>query len=154
MRPDGLASAFQPGAARPITRWAWSEAIIAVSKHVDQDASAPVLDTAALARLRELDPGGKAGVLQRVLRTYQNSLVTALASFERAGKAMDLDELRRLAHTLKSSSASVGALALSALCAQIEALARDRRAADATPLVERLRQEGQRVLAALGELLV
>ena len=83
-----------------------------------------------MARLRELDPDGRAGVVQRVMRTFDTSLTQTLAALALAGERGDAVELRRLAHTLKSSSASVGALELSHACARLEALARDNRAVD------------------------
>lgn len=96
----------------------------------DPATPAPTLDAGALARLRELDPDGRAGVLPRVLRTFDASLTQALAATALAGQRGDAAELRRLAHTLKSSSASVGALELSVACARLEALARDNQAMD------------------------
>jgi hypothetical protein len=41
-------------------------------------AAVAVLDAQALARLAELDPGGKSGLLQRVLATYTTSLARLL----------------------------------------------------------------------------
>ena len=96
----------------------------------DPTTPAPTLDAGALARLRELDPDGRAGVLPRVLRTFDASLTQALAATALAGQRGDTAELRRLAHTLKSSSASVGALELSLACARLEALARDNQPMD------------------------
>jgi hypothetical protein len=79
-----------------------------------------VLDAAALARLSELDPTGNGTLVQRVLATYATSLERTRNELVRARQPMQPEALRHLAHTLKSSSASVGALALSALCAQVE----------------------------------
>lgn len=112
---------------------------------------AAFLDADALQRLRELDPDNRNGIVERVLRTYQKSLGTSLQSFEAA--AGDAEQLRRLAHTLKSSSASVGALRLSALCAEVEHLARLGHPAELGPAVERLRAEGQQLRDALAPLL-
>ncbi|MFO1216922.1 MAG: Hpt domain-containing protein [Burkholderiaceae bacterium] len=86
----------------------------------------PVIDTAALKRLGELDPGGRAGLVTRLLRTYAESLQHLLAELRLARASADMAVLRRVAHTLKSSSASVGATAFSALCARAEAAAAGR----------------------------
>lgn len=80
----------------------------------------PVLDEAALARLRELDPDGRHGVVARVLAAYENSLVRQLAQMRAELAAPQPQVLGSLAHTLKSSSASVGALALSRACEAFE----------------------------------
>jgi histidine phosphotransfer protein HptB len=108
---------------------------------------AGLLDAHALARLQELDPGGQAGLVPRVLATYTLSLERLIEQLKAARTAGDHDGMRHAAHTLKSSSASVGALDLSALCAQAELRLRQGHA-DA-PLLDRLAAEGQRILSGL-----
>jgi HPt (histidine-containing phosphotransfer) domain-containing protein len=107
------------------------------------------LDAQALARLAELDPGGKAGLLQRVLGTYKLSLSRLLEQLRAARTGPDTQALRHVAHTLKSSSASVGALTLSALCASVEARVRDGQLDGLDGEVDALVAEGERVLAGL-----
>ena len=120
------------------------------------DATAPaappapgVLDAQALARLQELDPGGKAGLLARVLATYIQSLQRLLEQWRSARAGADAQGLRHVAHTLKSSSASVGALKLSALCADIERRLREGATQGLDAELDALSNEGERVLAAL-----
>lgn len=115
--------------------------------------SDPVLDEVALGKLRELDPEGRAGILVRVLRTYETSLQRTLVALAEAGQGPDVIEVRRHAHTLKSSSASVGALALAALCAEAEALARDSNVAGLPRVLQSLQDEGRRVTAAVQAML-
>jgi histidine phosphotransfer protein HptB len=110
-----------------------------------------VLDTASLDRLRDLDPGERNGLLQRVLRTYTQSLERMLVQWREARTAGDDNALRVIAHTLKSSSASVGALALSALCADVEARLRDQRLEGVEAQFEAVNVEAQRILASLSE---
>ncbi len=110
-----------------------------------------VLDTASLDRLRELDPGGRNGLLQRVLRTYTLSLERMLVQWREARAAGDASALRVMAHTLKSSSASVGALGLSALCADVEARLRDQRLDGIEAQLDALAVEARRILAGLSE---
>jgi len=108
-----------------------------------------VLDAQALERLQELDPSGAAGLLVRVLATYTRSLQRLLDELRQARAASDLQGQRHVAHTLKSSSASVGALKLSALCADIEARLRDGATEGLEDAVDAMAEEGQRVLAVL-----
>jgi|APDOM4702015118_1054815.scaffolds.fasta_scaffold22707_2 HPt (histidine-containing phosphotransfer) domain-containing protein len=108
-----------------------------------------VLDAAALARLAELDPKGKAGLVARVVTTYTQSLGKLLEQLTVARTAGDANALRHVAHTLKSSSASVGALQLSGLCADIERKVRDRQTDGLDAQLEEMLREGARVLAAL-----
>ena len=110
---------------------------------------AGLLDAQALARLQELDPGGQAGLVQRVLATYTLSLQRLLEQLAAARAAGDRDGMRHAAHTLKSSSASVGALELSALCAQAEAGLRDGQTAALASVLDRLGAEGERILTGL-----
>lgn len=112
-----------------------------------------VLDAAALARLRQLDPDGSRGFLTQVLRTFEASLVRHLAALEEARAQADLKRAGDVAHTLKSSSASIGALAFAQGCAAVEKLARSGDAsALGEPLVTLL-AEGTRVLAAVRAML-
>ncbi len=108
-----------------------------------------LLDAAALTRLRELDPGGRAGLLKRVLQTYTQSLERVIVPWRAARAAGDAQSLRHMAHTLKSSSASVGALALSALCADVEARLRDGRLEGTEAQLDALVAEAERILAGL-----
>src|SRR5262249_49952200 len=78
-----------------------------------------VLDAGALARLADLDPGN-GDLVRKVLATYGTALERTRGELKQAREPRQPEALRHLAHTLKSSSASVGALALSALCAQVE----------------------------------
>ncbi len=112
-------------------------------------AGGSVLDTACLDRLRELDPGARNGLLNRVLRTYTQSLERLLLQWEQAQATGDAQALRGMAHTMKSSSASVGALELSALCAAVEARLRDAGLPGAELQLDALAVEAQRVLAGL-----
>ena len=93
-----------------------------------------LLDAQALERLRELDPIGVNKLMERVIAAYNNSLDRLLPTLAAArSPTVDLAVVRHVSHTLKSSSASLGALALSQRCAEIEALARKGQSASANP---------------------
>jgi len=108
-----------------------------------------LLDAAAVARLQELDPSGSAGLLPRVLATYTQSLQRLLEQLRTARREADVHVQHRVVHTLKSSSASVGALKLSALCADIEHKLRDGLTVGLGAQLDALTVEGERILAAL-----
>ena len=111
------------------------------------------LDEAALTQLRELDPGGTNQVVARVLQAFANSLQRLLPQGEQAFAQHDHDALRHVVHTLKSSSASVGALALSQRCAEIEISLRNGLDADLAALWPGLHDEGRRVLTTVQAML-
>jgi histidine phosphotransfer protein HptB len=132
----------------PHPRWPAAQAEAGVSA----GGGLELLDATALARLRELDPGGKAGLLNRVLLTYTQSLDRMLAQWRAArsvGDVGDASVMRHIAHTLKSSSASVGALNLSTLCADVEARLRDGRLEGIETALDLLTAEAERILAGL-----
>jgi HPt (histidine-containing phosphotransfer) domain-containing protein len=107
------------------------------------------LDAGALANLRALDPTGAAKLVQRVVGAFETSANRLLPQLESASVAGQWDGVRHVAHTLKSSSASVGAFVLSRLCAEVESLVREGRGAELGGRVELLVGEVHAVLAAL-----
>jgi len=112
-----------------------------------------VLDAGALARLADLDPQGSAGLVQRVLTTYAKALERSRQELLLVRRPLQHEPLRHLAHTLKSSSASVGALALSALCAQVEHNVRSQQPGDLGALLDAMQAEMQRVAGAVQAML-
>ncbi len=82
------------------------------------------LDPGALGRLEDLDPSGERGVVLLILRTFETSLTKMMGELAAQTGAADPKIVFGLAHTLKSSAASVGAQALSAACADVEAALR------------------------------
>ena len=116
-------------------------------------ATKPVLDAACMAELRALDPDGKAQLVKRVLATYQSSLAKNAAQLQTARGEGGWDQVSRIAHTLKSSSASIGALALSSLCAEIERLLRAGDSNGALPLIDDFQAEVLRVDGAVRQTL-
>ena len=124
-----------------------------MSFSVNASDPSSVLDAAALARLAELDPQGSAGLVQRVMATYANALERSRQELLLLRQPLQHEPLRHLAHTLKSSSASVGALALSALCAQVEHNVRSQQAGDIGKLLDAMQAEMQRVASAVQTML-
>lgn len=78
------------------------------------------LDADALARLHALDPAGKSQLIARVVDAFSGSIARMLPQLREAAQAGDLGRVRHIVHTLKSSSANVGGLRLSQLCAELE----------------------------------
>jgi HPt (histidine-containing phosphotransfer) domain-containing protein len=118
-------------------------------------SSHALLDPEAIRRLRELDPSGGNKLLERVVNAFSNSLERLLPDLARAreGESLDLNVVRHVSHTLKSSSASLGAMALSARCADIEAMARDGRTQGLPEQLDAMLQDIQQVRTALAALL-
>jgi HPt (histidine-containing phosphotransfer) domain-containing protein len=115
--------------------------------------SKTVLDEVALGRLRELDPGGRHGVLQRVLTAFEASLVRMLAQLAAERDNGDAGVVSMVAHTLKSSSASVGALQLSRACADVESRLRAQLPGDLQADIETILAAGDSALVAVRAML-
>ena len=99
----------------------------------DPDDDASVIDHKALDALRALQRPGRPDVLTRIIDQFTADAPRLIRDMHAAVEAGDADALKLAAHTLKSSSANVGAHLLSARCREIEQLA---RAADVGAAVE------------------
>ena len=112
-----------------------------------------VIDAAALARLRDLDPDDSRGFLRQLLQTYEASMVRHLGRLGALDAVADAKAAGEIAHTLKSSSGSVGALAFSARCAERERCVKNGAMGDIVPALNAVRTEGDRVLEAVRAML-
>ena len=103
----------------------------------------------ALAVLTQLDPTGANRLIERIMATYLGSLERLVAQLVQARAADDMAAVKMAAHTLKSSSASIGALALSGLCASTEQVVRENQLDQLPDVLDRLLAETVRVDAAV-----
>ncbi|MCO5123131.1 MAG: Hpt domain-containing protein [Rhizobacter sp.] len=133
----------------------WTEFMTSESDPAASVASrvAGVLDPEALARLRELDPEGQSKLLSRVAGAFGTSVARLLPQLKTALEARDMAAIRHVAHTLKSSSASIGAVKLSRLCADIESMSREGRFEGLPDAIAAFNSEVTAVLDALKPLL-
>lgn len=109
----------------------------------------PVLDAQALAGLRALDPTGKSQLMERVFTAFRTSTERLLPQLLESHGRADLAGMRYVAHTLKSSAASVGGMKLSGICAALEARIRLNETDDLKPQVQALQEEAERLLMAI-----
>jgi CheY-like chemotaxis protein/HPt (histidine-containing phosphotransfer) domain-containing protein len=84
-----------------------------------------------------------------LVTTYLEGVEEMLAAIPRAWEASDLKELERQAHSIKSSSASVGAVVLSRLAREMEEQVRSNELEEVTEQVQEMEQEFQRVRESL-----
>ncbi|MGL5084105.1 MAG: response regulator [Microcoleaceae cyanobacterium] len=93
---------------------------------IDEDCSVPevpAIDTQVLHSLREYDDEDEPFV-NILIETYLNEAPKHLAAIERAIAAQSAKALREAAHTLKSSSAQLGAIQFSEFCKELEQMGR------------------------------
>ena len=110
----------------------------------------PVLDQAVLDELRAAT-GDDEAFIADLIETYIAEGATNLDGMVAAAAAGDPAAIVRPAHTLKSSSASVGATRLSAICRQFEEAGREARSAGLAEDVELARATWHETLAAFTE---
>ena len=110
-----------------------------------------MLDPAALDAIRELQRPGQPQLVARIVGAYHEESPRLLSELKRAAQAQDGDALARAAHSLRSSSANLGASRLAVLCKQLESSAREERLAGAEGVLEALENEYRKVSAALRE---
>jgi signal transduction histidine kinase/CheY-like chemotaxis protein len=106
-----------------------------------------------LEQFRELDPSGGTGLIKKIMQVFLDSSGDTLRQIDQAVAAGDADGLRRGAHTLKSSSANVGAKTLSGLLWQLETLGREGQLEAAAPLLDEMRQAYQQAVREIHDLL-
>ncbi len=113
------------------------------------ELESPVLDVDVLRRLR--DGLGKRGAskVQILVDSFYDSGVRLLGDLESALTEERYEDLERAAHTLKSTSATMGALALAGLARELEFRTREGARDGVNERIARLREEYQRTAAAL-----
>jgi HPt (histidine-containing phosphotransfer) domain-containing protein len=87
---------------------------------------APVLDLAVVAELRA-STGDDAEFMAELVEAYVSEGAENLEGILAAAAAADPTAIVRPAHSLKSTSASLGAMRLSAICRAIEEAGRESR---------------------------
>ncbi|MFL5814276.1 MAG: Hpt domain-containing protein [Bdellovibrionia bacterium] len=87
------------------------------------------LDQDTLNSLRELVSADQPDFLKQILTLFQDTAPMKVRSIQTALGQSDYATIAREAHTLKSSSANIGALELSTVCQTLEKAA---RSSDAT----------------------
>ncbi len=112
-----------------------------------------VLNPSRLDLIRSLDRSGERQLVQRVLQTYVESADGYLHQLQQAMVNDDSEGLYRFAHTLKSSSANIGAEGLSEILKQLEAHGKAKQLMDARLLQENLLRCYQRVIVEVKKIL-
>ena len=84
-----------------------------------------------------------------VIESYVESIDEFLCDIENRTVRTSSDDLHRWAHTIKSSAASIGAMRLAHLAAQMENSYRDRVQIDLGQQLQFMRSEHQRVHSSL-----
>ena len=109
-----------------------------------QDAD-PV-DLAILNNLSLIQRPGAPSLLKRLITLYLESSPVYLEAIYKSAQSNEAQALSEAAHSLKSSSANLGAKTLTEICLKLEKLAREERIDEAKALLDELRDEYDRVM--------
>jgi HPt (histidine-containing phosphotransfer) domain-containing protein len=99
--------------------------------HIDRAALDTLLDTV----------GGDAAFLNELMDAYFDDSPQLLAALHQALESGNTESLRRAAHSFKSNSANFGALALAALCKELEELGKRNELTGAGELIAQAEAE-------------
>jgi len=116
---------------------------------VTESSEQSPLDYAALKNIRALQREGAPDIVARVVSQYLEDAPRLLYAMREAVPTGNMGELRTAAHSLKSSSANVGANRLAELCKHIEMKARQNTIDRINTEVDNVEMEFERARAAL-----
>ena len=85
-----------------------------------------VLDGDAIGRLEELS-GGDKSFLVDFINTFLENVPEMFEELQHSCEKGDAETLRRVAHTLKSNSASLGAMQLRDICKELEGMGKNEK---------------------------
>jgi len=108
-----------------------------------------VLDMDVVDSLRGLEGDGGESLFEELVALFVADAARLVGEIEAALEAGDARRLERCAHTLKSSSASLGAAAMSTLCFELEKRGRERELPGAEELVRQTRESYRQACLAL-----
>jgi PAS domain S-box-containing protein len=99
---------------------------------------ASILDPSAMEGLRSLETSDNPGFVARIIDAYLEDTPKLVDRIRQALDRQDASEIAKAAHTLKSSSANVGALVLADRCKHLETAARRGALASARDLLSEI----------------
>jgi HPt (histidine-containing phosphotransfer) domain-containing protein len=99
-----------------------------------------IIDQAALAGIRALQRSGQPDIVVRVVMSYLDTSPDIVDRIRSAARSQSAAELRAAAHRLKSSSAQLGAMAVSADCRELEQMGERQDLTHVDEVIARLDQ--------------
>jgi HPt (histidine-containing phosphotransfer) domain-containing protein len=116
-------------------------------------ADFPVIDPQAIESLRALNPGDNDEFLREIAGIFLEDTPLRIAELDQSLAAADVPKFTRAAHSIKGSSANLGAMALRAAAETLEHRSRAAGLSGVTPLVADIKAEFARAQAELAKLL-
>jgi HPt (histidine-containing phosphotransfer) domain-containing protein len=124
-----------------------------VSVDVWAMAEIPVIDLQSIENLRELNPGDNDAFLREIIGIYLDDTPLRLTELDQGLATGDAAKFTRAAHSIKGSSANVGAMTVRSVAETLEHQSAQQGLANVTELIAALRTEYARAEAELRKLL-
>jgi HPt (histidine-containing phosphotransfer) domain-containing protein len=116
----------------------------------EDDRAAVIVDRSRIDEIVDLEAADDApGLLHELVETFVQTSAAEIASMRAAIEAADADTLRRAAHGLKGSSASLGAVEVQRLAQEVETCARAGTTAACASLLVALDEEVEKAVVTL-----
>ncbi|MEM5788750.1 MAG: Hpt domain-containing protein, partial [Syntrophobacteraceae bacterium] len=137
------------GGAKSIARAESSEVVDSSAGRKPVEFSG--MDHAAIRMLKTLESPRNVNLFEKVIRTYLDDTPERIDTMIRGFRAGDIESIGRAAHTLKSSSANLGATRLAELCRKVEEAGRTGPVESIEKMIEQIETEYLRVSHCLRE---
>ena len=115
-------------------------------------ADSSVIDPQAIENLRALNPGDNDEFLREIVGIFLEDTPQRLVELDESLAAGDAAKFTRAAHSIKGSSANLGAAALRSAAEKLEHRSRTGGLGDVTALVAEVKQEFTRAQVELAKL--
>lgn len=109
----------------------------------------PAINAKVIADLRALEDGGAPGLLRELIDLFLREAEAHLAKLRAALASREAQPFERSAHTLKGSSGNLGALTMSRICGELQAIGRAADWARAPEVLATLENEFRGVKSEL-----
>lgn len=115
-------------------------------------ANDTLIDPQAIENLRSLNPGDNDEFLREIVAIYMEDTPVRIAELDQSLAAADVPKFTRAAHSVKGSSANLGAIGVRAIAEKLEHQAQSHGLNDVAQLVLALKAEFARAQTAFAEL--
>ena len=116
-------------------------------------ADSSVIDPQAIENLRALNPGDNDEFLREIAGIFLEDTPQRIVELEESLAARDTAKFTRAAHSIKGSSANLGAMGMRAVAEKLEHHARTEGLEGVTALVSEVKSEFARANAELSKLI-
>jgi len=145
-REECLAAGMDDYLSKPFTYEQLREKL---ERWMGEELHATALDQKILENIRGLQKDGEPSLMDKIITIYLQTTPKLLQDLREAVAASDAQAMRKAAHSLKSSSANVGAMKLSDIFKDVEVIGRTGSIQGAAALLKEIESEYQQVEKSL-----